>query len=82
MVADVATATDRALEEATGTIHELYAVVPDGRGGQQIARGGVYSQYEFTVPVSGRLTDEAWRARLKAGTLPPMHPWLDGIVVR
>lgn len=82
VVADVATATDRALEEATGTIHELYAVVPDGRGGQQIARGGVYSQYEFTVPVSGRLTDEAWRARLKAGTLPPMHPWLDGIVVR
>ncbi|CAM4015856.1 DUF3160 domain-containing protein [Deinococcus marmoris] len=82
VVADVATAGGLALEEATGTIHEVYAVVPDGRGGQQIARGGVYSQYEFTVPVSQRLTDEAWRARLKAGKLPPLHPWLDGIVVK
>ncbi|WP_245619428.1 DUF3160 domain-containing protein [Deinococcus marmoris] len=82
VVADVATAGGLALEEATGTIHEVYAVVPDGRGGQQIARGGVYSQYEFAVPVSQRLTDEAWRVRLKAGKLPPVHPWLDGILVK
>ena len=84
VVADVATDAggDRVLEEGTGAVHELYAVVPDGRGGLQIARGGVYSQYEFTVPLSGRLTDEAWRARLKAKQLPPMHPWLRGIVVK
>ncbi|GAA5535100.1 DUF3160 domain-containing protein [Deinococcus aluminii] len=84
VVADVATDAGggRVLEEATGTIHELYAVVPDGRGGLQVARGGVYSQYEFTVPLSGRLTDEAWRARLKAGQLPAMHPWLEGVVVK
>ncbi|WP_034359076.1 DUF3160 domain-containing protein [Deinococcus phoenicis] len=84
VVADVATdgGGGRVLEEGTGTIHELYAVVPDGRGGQQLARGGVYSQYEFTVPLAGRLTDEAWRARLKAGQLPPTHPWLDGVVVK
>ncbi|GGO28564.1 hypothetical protein GCM10008949_21320 [Deinococcus humi] len=82
VVADVATAGNLVLEEATGTIYELYAVVPDGRGGQQIARGGVYSQYEFTAPAAGRLTDEAWRARLKAGNLPPMHPWLNGTVVK
>lgn len=84
VVADVATdgGNGRVLEEATGTIHELYAVVPDGRGGIQVARGGVYSQYEFTVPLSNRLTDEAWRARLKAGQVPPMHPWLSGVVVK
>jgi len=87
VVADVATGVQPeggvlALEEATGTIHELYAVVPDGRGGVQVARGGVYSQYEFTVPASSRLTNEAWRARLKAGKVPPMHPWLKGIVVK
>lgn len=82
VVADVATAGNTVLEQATGTIHELYAAVPDGRGGQQIARGGVYSQYEFTVPAAQRLTDEAWRARLKAGKLPPTHPWLDGVVVK
>lgn len=84
VVADVATDpnTDRVLEEGTGLIHELYAVVPDGRGGQQLARGGVYSQYEFTVPLSGRLTDEAWRERVSRNEIPPPHPWLGDIVVR
>lgn len=82
VVADVATGGDSALEEGTGFIHELYAVVPDGRGGLQVARGGVYSQYEFTVPVSGRLTDEAWRAQLHQGKVPPTHPWLDGVLVK
>ncbi|WP_019010474.1 DUF3160 domain-containing protein [Deinococcus aquatilis] len=82
VVADVATAGGEALEQATGTIHELYAVVPNGRGGVQVARGGVYSQYEFTVPSANRLTDEAWRAQLKAGKVPPTHPWLRGIVVK
>ena len=56
--------------------------MPDGRGGLQVARGGVYSQYEFTVPVSGRLTDEAWRAQLQQGKVPPAHPWLDGVLVK
>ncbi|AWN22694.1 hypothetical protein DKM44_05140 [Deinococcus irradiatisoli] len=84
VVADVATDAGNgvALEEATGTVQELYALVPDGKGGTQIARGGVYSQYEFTVPLAGRLTDEAWRAQLKAGRLPPLHPWLQGVVVK
>ncbi|UBV42236.1 DUF3160 domain-containing protein [Deinococcus taeanensis] len=82
VVADVATAQDQVLEEGTGFIHELYAVVPDGRGGLQVARGGVYSQYEFTVAASERLTDEAWRARLRQGQVPPAHPWLDGVLVK
>jgi Protein of unknown function (DUF3160) len=84
VVADVATDGGRglALEEATGTVQELFALVPDGKGGTQLARGGVYSQYEFNVPLAGRLTDEAWRARLKAGKLPPAHPWLSGVVVK
>ncbi|ULH17164.1 DUF3160 domain-containing protein (plasmid) [Deinococcus sp. KNUC1210] len=84
VVADVATdgGSGTALEEGTGTIQELYALVPDGRGGTQVARGGVYSQYEFTVPLAGRLTDEAWRARLSAGQIPPTHPWLRGVVVK
>ncbi|WP_221090545.1 DUF3160 domain-containing protein [Deinococcus aquaedulcis] len=82
VVADVATGNGRALEQATGYIHELYAVVPDGRGGLQVARGGVYSQYEFTVPAGSRLTNEAWRAQLRSGKVPPLHPWLSGIVVK
>lgn len=84
VVADVATGGqgDTALEQGTGFIHELYAVVPNGKGGLQVARGGVYSQYEFTVPSSNRLTDEAWRKLLNTGKTPAMHPWLNGIVVK
>ncbi|MDP9766194.1 DUF3160 domain-containing protein [Deinococcus enclensis] len=82
VVADVATAENTALQEGTGFIHDLYAVVPDWNGRLQVAHGGVYSQYEFTVPSSGRLTDEAWRAQLSRGQVPPMHAWLDGVVVK
>lgn len=81
IVADVATQQSSALEEGTGFIHELYAIIPNGQGGIQIARGGIYSQYEFTVPSSKRLTNEKWRERLKKGDIPPTHPWLKGIVV-
>ncbi|GAA5503186.1 hypothetical protein Dxin01_02935 [Deinococcus xinjiangensis] len=84
VVADVATdaGNGTALEQGTGFVHDLYAVVPDWKGGLQIAHGGVYSQYEFTVPLAGRLTDEAWRSSLRAGKIPPMHEWLKGIVVK
>lgn len=84
VVADVATdgGSGTALEEGTGFIDELYAIVPNGKGGLQVARGGVYSQYEFTVPSANRLTDEAWRKMLRDGKVPAAHPWLNGIVVK
>lgn len=80
VIADVASAGQDVLEEGTGFIHELYAVVPDGRGGLQVARGGVYSQYEFVS--RRRWTDEEWRAALQRGQTPAAHPWLSGVVVR
>lgn len=83
VVADVATdGKELALEEGTGFVDDLYALVPDWNGKLQVAHGGVYSQYEFTVPLSGRLTDEAWRKQLSRGKLPPAHPWLDGVRVK
>ncbi len=82
VVADVATGNGTALEEGTGYIDEIYAIVPNGEGGIQVARGGVYSQYEFAVPSSNRLTDEAWREMLRKGKIPAIHPWLKGIVVK
>ena len=42
-------------------------LVPDEAGTFHVALGGVYSYYEFQQPISDRLTDEAWRAMLKAG---------------
>lgn len=81
LVADVATDPNgQALEEATGRIFEIYAIVPDGDGGLHIAKGGVFSYYEFPWPMSDRLTDESWRAMLEAGEAPERPAWTGSFV--
>ncbi len=76
IVADVATDPEgNVLEEATGRIYEIYAVVPDGRGNLQIAKGATYSYYEFRWPLSDRLTNEKWRAMLNEETQPAQPEW-------
>ena len=77
VVADVATGgpqLDQALEEATGRIMEIYVVVPV-EGNLVLARGGIYSQYEFVQPSGNRLTDEQWRQRLDNGQVPEQAGW-------
>ena len=78
LIADVATglAPDGslvALEEAIGQPTILYVVLP----GQptRLARGAVFSYYEFPVPVRGRMTDEQWQAMVEAGSNPPAPDW-------
>jgi hypothetical protein len=75
VVVDVATDPEgRVLEEATGNIFEIYAVVPvDGK--LRIARGGVYSYYEFEWPLGDRLTDSRWHRMLNDGQAPPPPAW-------
>jgi len=76
LVADVATDPGgRVLEEAIGRIFEIYVVVPDGAGGLHIAKGGVFSYYEFPWPMGDRLTDEKWRAMLASGEAPAQPEW-------
>ncbi len=84
LVADVATDPNgRALEEAVGRIFEIYVIVPDGAGGTHIAKGGVFSYYEFPQPLAdGRLTDEAWRAMLAAGQAPEQPEWTQSFIIR
>lgn len=78
LVADVATGLDSngslaALEEGVGQPTMIYVVLPDSPW--RVAAGAVYSYYEFTVPPSGRMTDEAWQAQVEAGTNPPQPDW-------
>jgi hypothetical protein len=75
LVADVATGIDAAtaLEEAVGQPIRIYVVLPDQPW--RIALGAVYSYYEFIVPSSNRLTDEAWQAQVQAGTNPAQPDW-------
>ena len=75
LVADVATSNGTVLEEAIGYVFEIYVIVPDARGRLQIARGGVFSYYEFPWQASDRLTDEAWREMLASGRAPERPLW-------
>ncbi len=67
--------TDRAeskvLEEATGGVGELALVVREpGTGRLFVALGAAVPHYELTQSASDRLGDPAWRARLRAGSVP------------
>lgn len=80
LVADVATDPGgRVLEEATGHIFEIYAAVPVA-GSLRIARGGVYSHYEFPWPLDDRLTDKKWHEILDSGQAPPLARWTETFI--
>lgn len=61
IVVDIAADPEgEALEAATGNPSAIYVVVKvDGK--LKIARGSVYSFYQFTWPLEDRLTDSKWR---------------------
>jgi hypothetical protein len=82
LIADVATdfVGNRALYAATGAPRELLVYVNDRSGGPRIARGYVYSYYEFDRPLSGgRMNDPEWRRIVYRGgmsdaALRGLHP--------
>ncbi|UCG44118.1 MAG: DUF3160 domain-containing protein, partial [candidate division WOR-3 bacterium] len=80
LVADVHThpTTGSVLEEAVGNPVRLYAVIPF-YGKQYLAIGACYSYYEFTKPMSQRMTDEEWRA---LDPKPPMPVWTQSFITR
>jgi hypothetical protein len=77
LIADIMRTSYNYLEIGTGHIDTLYVLVPDDNGRFQIAKGGVYSYYEFWRDAGeGRLTDQEWRDLL--ATEPPDRPaWQD-----
>ncbi len=79
LVADVHTDTNsnRVLEEGVGYVDFLVVKVKDSDGNWRYCTGPVFSYYEFTQPMSDRLTDEAWTDMLKAGQAPERPEWTD-----
>jgi hypothetical protein len=75
VVADIATSPNAILELGTGEVQTIYVLVPGRNGTFELARGGVYSYYEFTTPPAERLTDAQWRAMLATGTTPAPPGW-------
>jgi hypothetical protein len=82
VIADIMSNPAQALEVGTGYIDRIYVLVPNDEGAFQVARGGVYSYYEFWVPRDQRLTDEEWRQALAAGTQPDRPAWTSVFLVR
>jgi len=80
IVADIARGGDQVVEVATGRIDWIFVVVPGADGGWEVARGGVYSYYEFLQPVAERLNDEQWRQMLKEGGAPARPAWEEAIL--
>jgi hypothetical protein len=81
LIADVATdfASNRVLQVASGTPRKIFVYVNDRMGGPRIARGYVYSYYEFAGSLEeGRLTDEKWRDLVydknRGEELQKLHP--------
>jgi hypothetical protein len=77
LIADVAsnTTTNQVLYEALGGVDYIYVVIP-GPKGLQLARGGVFSYYEFTGDINHRLTDDEWRDQVLSWKLPPRPDWV------
>lgn len=64
VVTDIATDPNgTCLELGTGRAASIYVIVPVD-GVPRIARGAVYTFYQFPWPLSDRLTDTAWREML------------------
>jgi hypothetical protein len=76
LIADVATDPNGSvLEEAIGKIYQIHVIVPI-EGKLRIAKGGVYSHYEFPWPMNDRLTDSKWREMLANDKdVPPLPSW-------
>lgn len=76
LIADVATdPSGWVLEEGIGYVNSIFVVVPV-EGTLRIAKGAVYSYYEFPWPAEDRLTDEKWREMLENGQTPEPPSWV------
>jgi hypothetical protein len=76
----VASSQDRQLVEATGRIDQIYVVIERGRQ-RYLARGGVYSYYEWASTSRQVPGDDAWRAMLDVGDAPPRPAWVKSFVI-
>ncbi|MHB9131250.1 MAG: DUF3160 domain-containing protein [Armatimonadota bacterium] len=80
LIADVHTSAPNVLEEAVGNAAEVWVVVPI-KGKLMLTRGAIFTYYEFTHPMSDRLTDEAWQERLRKHNIPAMPGWTRDFMV-
>jgi hypothetical protein len=75
LIADVATNPPaEVLEVGTGYVDDIYAIVPVD-GTLRLAKGGVYSYYEFPWNAADRLTDQKWQEMIYNDKAPALPEW-------
>lgn len=80
LIADVHTDqnSNSVLEVASGDLDYCIVIYKRPDGNIEAAVGPVLSYYEFTWPMSDRLTDEAWREMLSGDDTPERPSWVEG----
>lgn len=80
LIADVHTDQNSSsvLEVASGDLDYCIIIYRRPDGNIEAAAGPVLSYYEFTWPMSDRLTDEAWRKMLSDDNTPERSSWVEG----
>jgi hypothetical protein len=87
IVADVASAYSTqlkqqlVLQEGVGRALPIYVAI-ERNGRRELARGAIFTYYEFTHPANDRLTDEKWRTLLDAPQPPALPAWTSSFVSR
>jgi len=78
LIADVHTDQNSSsvLEVASGDLDYCIVIYRRPDGNIEAAAGPVLSYYEFTWPMSDRLTDEAWREMLATDEAPEKPSWI------
>lgn len=76
LIADVYVYNGENLNVAVGHADDIYTIVPI-KGEYYIARGAVFSYYEFKGKI---YTDEAWRARIKNKNVPERPEWIKPLI--
>lgn len=81
LIADVATnPPNEVLEVGTGYVNNIFVVVPID-GTLRIAKGGVYSYYEFPWSATDRLTDQKWQEMIYNNKAPALPKWTANFLI-
>ena len=87
IIADVASAYSTrlnkqlVLQEGVGRALPIYVAI-ERNGRRELARGAIFSYYEFTHSADDRLTDEKWREVLDGDGAPKLPEWTKSFVSR
>ncbi|WP_025740575.1 DUF3160 domain-containing protein [Aquimarina pacifica] len=76
LIADVYSYNQVNLNVAVGHSDDIYVIVPI-KGEYHIARGSVFSYYEFTGKI---FNDEEWRNQIKNNQIPDRPQWIQPII--